>query len=174
MRPGRVNLFLLNDLLPTANHVDVKSLRAASTLREVIAAALAHQPRWMDWLFRARGIVAKILGLKHITGGFPVLKPEQIPFQPGQKLRFFSVAQAKENEYWIAEAMEDKHLQAWLAVLAEPLPPMESGRPGLRSFDFVTVVRYKRWTGWVYFNLIRPFHHLIVWAMARSAEKRLA
>ncbi|MCP4630164.1 MAG: DUF2867 domain-containing protein [bacterium] len=29
-------------------------------------------------------------------------------------------------------------------------------------FYVITVVHYKHWTGPVYFNLIRPFHHLVV------------
>ena len=31
----------------------------------------------------------------------------------------------------------------------------------------VTAVNYKHWTGPVYFNLIRPFHHLVVSRMAK-------
>lgn len=32
---------------------------------------------------------------------------------------------------------------------------------------FITTVYYKHWTGPVYFNLIRPFHHLVVSRMAQ-------
>jgi hypothetical protein len=34
--------------------------------------------------------------------------------------------------------------------------------------DIKVVVHYKHWTGPVYFNLIRPFHHLVVSRMARA------
>ena len=33
----------------------------------------------------------------------------------------------------------------------------------------VPIVDYRHWTGPVYFNVIRPFHHLVVAAMLRSA-----
>ncbi|UCD31297.1 MAG: DUF2867 domain-containing protein [Desulfobacterales bacterium] len=35
-------------------------------------------------------------------------------------------------------------------------------------FYVMTTVFYKHWTGQVYFNLIRPFHHLVVARMAKS------
>ena len=36
---------------------------------------------------------------------------------------------------------------------------------------WLTVVHYKHWTGPVYFNVIRPFHHLVVRQMARAGTK---
>jgi len=175
MKRRGANLFLLNDLLPGADHVDVHSLRAAATLREVIAAALGGRPPWwVEFLVRVRGVVAKILGLKHEHIPQDPVKPEQVPFKPGQSLQVFVVAQAKEDEYWISELMEDKHLRGWVAVLAEPSTLAETAAAGVREFHLVTVVRYKHWTGWLYFNLIRPFHHLIVWTACRSAEKQFA
>jgi hypothetical protein len=38
-----------------------------------------------------------------------------------------------------------------------------------KRFHVVTIVHYRRWTGPVYFNVIRPFHHLVVYQMAKSA-----
>jgi hypothetical protein len=38
---------------------------------------------------------------------------------------------------------------------------------GMLSYYPITIVFYKHWTGPVYFNLIRPFHHLVVARMAR-------
>ncbi|MCP5103876.1 MAG: DUF2867 domain-containing protein, partial [bacterium] len=35
----------------------------------------------------------------------------------------------------------------------------------------VTIVHYKHWTGPVYFNLIRPFHHLVIRRMMKAALK---
>ncbi|WP_218919788.1 DUF2867 domain-containing protein [Streptosporangium roseum] len=55
----------------------------------------------------------------------------------------------------------ESHLTACLAVVAEP------GR-----FHVVTVVKYHRWTGPVYFNAIRPFHHLVVLGMARAGVRK--
>ena len=38
-------------------------------------------------------------------------------------------------------------------------------------FYIMTVVHYKHWTGPVYFNMIRPFHHLVVRRMALAGLK---
>ncbi|MCP4674680.1 MAG: DUF2867 domain-containing protein [Deltaproteobacteria bacterium] len=32
-------------------------------------------------------------------------------------------------------------------------------------------VKYHHWTGPVYFNVIRSFHHFVVWAMVRTAVR---
>ncbi|XXF76233.1 DUF2867 domain-containing protein [Myxococcaceae bacterium GXIMD 01537] len=40
-----------------------------------------------------------------------------------------------------------------------------------RRFHVATIVRYRRWAGPVYFNVIRPFHHLVVRGMLRHAAR---
>jgi hypothetical protein len=45
-------------------------------------------------------------------------------------------------------------------------------REGAR-FRVVTIVHYRHWTGRLYFNLIRPFHHWVVTGMARSGTRGL-
>jgi hypothetical protein len=42
---------------------------------------------------------------------------------------------------------------------------------GLIRYYIVTIVHYLHWTGPVYFNLIRPFHHLVVARMARAGSQ---
>jgi hypothetical protein len=76
------------------------------------------------------------------------------------------VRTAKEDIYWVSEAPEDKHLKAYFGVVAEKL----SGRR--TRFHVFTSVKYLHWTGPVYFNLIRPFHHLVVSSMMRNGVKR--
>ena len=83
---------------------------------------------------------------------------------PGASLRFFTVTTTAEDRYWIGEAA-DRHLRGWICVLATPLDQ------GGNRFDVTTVVHYRHWTGPVYFNLIRPFHHLVVACMARAGAK---
>ena len=58
--------------------------------------------------------------------------------------------------------MTDTHLTAALVVVAHPL------NFGRRRFEVITVVHYHRWTGPVYFNVIRPFHHLVVGSMIHA------
>lgn len=80
---------------------------------------------------------------------------------PGDMLRFFRVEAAKEGVYWVGSA-DDRHLAARFIVLVEPL------EQGLNRFHVATTVHHRHWTGPVYFNLIRPFHHLLVGRMVRQ------
>lgn len=78
---------------------------------------------------------------------------------------FFTVQQVQKERFWIAGCPRDRHLDADLAVVARPL----NGRR--RRFYLITVVRYKHWTGPVYFTLIRLFNLLLVNRMARRAAR---
>jgi hypothetical protein len=53
-------------------------------------------------------------------------------------------------------------LKAYFGIVAEPLANV------INRYYIVTIVHYLHWTGPVYFNLIRPFHHLVVARMARA------
>jgi hypothetical protein len=77
---------------------------------------------------------------------------------------FFRVRLAEEDRLWVGE-VDDRHLRGYLAVVADP------PEGGARRFRVVTVVHYNNWLGPVYFNAIRPFHHLIVGAMARAGAR---
>lgn len=65
-----------------------------------------------------------------------------------------------------AEA-KDKHLDGLLGVVLEPLPDQQQ-----KLFHVLTVVYYRNWAGPVYFNVIRPFHHLVVGSMAIAGVSR--
>ena len=80
---------------------------------------------------------------------------------------FFKVVAAKEDRYWFAEAIES-HLTGKIGVV------MESGLGLQNTFHVITVVHYNNWTGPVYFNVIRPFHHLVVGSMGRHASQAAA
>ena len=128
---------------------------------------LSYYPWWIVFLYRVREILVNILGLvKHEKPeDLPNIMPEDLAFDPGEKASFFIVRTAKENIYWVAETPEDKHLQAYFGVVAEDL----SDR--LTRFHVFTSVKYNHWTGPVYFNLIRPFHHLVVASMMRNGVR---
>ena len=147
-----------------ANHVDIKTIDGAVSLRRFISGMLSYSPGWIVFLFWVRGFLVRILGLvKHDRPDvFPSIRPEALSFEPGEKASFFIVRAAKEDSYWVSETPEDKHLKAYLGVVAEELGE------GLRRFHVFTSVRYIHWTGPVYFNLIRPFHHLVVASMMKA------
>ena len=149
--------------LAQADHVDVVVIRGDATLRQFVATFLGRRPVWLRLLYRLRAGLALALGLAHPkTDRATCLTAAAVPMEPGAGLGFFTVAAAVENRHWVAVA-EDKHLQAYIAILAEPQPG------GGNRFAVATVVVYRNWAGPVYFNCIRPFHHLIVDRMARLA-----
>jgi hypothetical protein len=125
---------------------------------------LSYYPRWIIFLYHIRGVLVKLLGLyRHpAPEALPKLTPEDVSFVAGETVTFFTVRMAKEKFYWIGETPEDKHLSAYFCVAVEPLGDLR------KRFHVATIVYYKHWTGPVYFNLIRPFHHLVVNRMMRA------
>ena len=84
--------------------------------------------------------------------------------QIGKRAAFFTVCMAEEGRYWFAYN-SDKHLKGTLGVVVEPLADQH------KRFHVVTIVHYHNWTGPVYFQVIRPFHHLVVTRMAQAGRK---
>jgi hypothetical protein len=160
----------LESLLAGADHVDVKTVESDLSLREFIAVAIGYRPAWLRGLFAARAVFARLLRLDKPSATFgPPLRPQDISFVPGDEISFFTVRDGAEDRFIIFEAV-DTHLVAYLAFLVSP------GDHAANRFQAVTVVKYLRWTGPVYFNVVRPFHHLVVHriidAAARSEPSR--
>jgi hypothetical protein len=146
-----------------ADFIDVKIFEGEAPLRKFLASMLSYYPWWIVQLYRIRRLLVNILGLvKHEEPNeLPSLQPEDVSFTPGENVTFFIVRCAKENIYWVSETPEDKHLRAYFGVVKEPV------NNHINRFHIFTTVFYAHWTGPVYFNLIRPFHHLVVSRMAR-------
>ena len=152
----------INELVATADHIDAKTFDGEVELREFLANMFSYNPGWVKGLYRVRWFFVRLLGMKQT--GIPEtkqLRPEDISFVSGGDAGFFTVKAAKEDEFYVAGATES-HLTAHLAVVREPL-----GKE-INRFHLVTIVHYHRWTGPVYFNVIRPFHHLVVNQMGKA------
>ncbi len=155
----------LADLMTDIDHVDSKCGEGKMSMRAFIAAALSYMPGWMRFLYRVRALFVRLLGMRQdAVPDDTSVSPEEVSLTPGEAAAFFTVVMAKDEHYWVAEAT-DKHLSGYLGVAIEPL---DNGR---RRFHVFTVVKYHHWTGPVYFNVIRPFHHIVVWAMIRTAVR---
>jgi hypothetical protein len=153
----------LAPFLEGADHVDVKVVEGRVTLREFIAGMLSYQPDWVTFLYHVRGVFVRLLGMRQEgVPHAPQMAPEEVPMTPGESAFFFTVRVAQEDRYWVAGG-DDTHLSAELGVVAERL------EDGLRRFHVVTIVHYNNLAGPVYFNVIRPFHHLVVRQMAQRA-----
>lgn len=147
-----------------SDYIDVKAVEGHASLRAFVASMLSYYPWWIKLLYRIRQVVVRMLGLgkQVIPDDVFIVRPEDVAFSPGRRTAFFIVCEAAEDHYWIAETPDDKHLKAHFGVVVEDL-----GKERKR-FHVVTMVHLQHWTGYVYFNLIRPFHHLVVSRMARA------
>ena len=154
-------------LFESSNYVDIKTIEGDTTLRRFIAVMLSYYPWWVVWLYRIRTVLVKILGLVEHEAPevLPNLQAEDVSFVAGDTVAFFTVRLAKEERYWISETPEDKHLKAFFGVI------VDASAEDRQCFHVVTIVHYKHWTGPLYFNLIRPFHHLVVRQMMRAGAQ---
>ncbi len=153
----------LSKLMETADHVDIKTIDGDVSLRQFIAGMLSYSPAWLKFLYGVRWFFVRLLGMKQegVPGGLS-MTAERVSFVPGDPATFFSVKMAEEEKYWFA-GITESHLTAHLGVV------VEAGQP--RRFYVVTIVHYHRWTGPIYFNVIRPFHHLVVWQMMKAGVR---
>lgn len=145
-----------------ANHIDVKVFESDASLREFIAGMFSYYPAWIKFLYRVRWGFVRLLGMKQ--EGIPKdtrMKPEDVSFVAGDKVTFFTIYAAKEDDYWLAGATES-HLTAYLGIIARPTHDNHN------QFHVITIVKYHHWTGPVYFNVIRPFHHVVVGRMGQA------
>jgi len=156
---------VLDKYFEKADVRDVKIFEGRISLRKFIASMLSYYPWWIIQLYRIRQLLVGILGLvKHeAPEELPNLRPEEVSFTPGENATFFIVRCTQEGLFWVSETPADKHLKAYFGVVREPV------NDSVNRFHVITTIFYKHWTGPVYFNLIRPFHHLVVSRMARHA-----
>ncbi|MFC1825531.1 DUF2867 domain-containing protein [Thermodesulfobacteriota bacterium] len=158
----------IGPFLAYADYTDVKMIEGDVSLQSFVASMLSYCPWWLIWLYHIRAVVARLLGLVDQEQlDMPIaLEADSVPLLPGETAAFFTVRAAEKDKYWIAETPEDKHLRAYFCVEAETL---DDNR---KRFHVVTIVHHKHWTGPVYFNLIRPFHHLVVYSMMRAGVRK--
>jgi hypothetical protein len=115
-------------------------------------------------MYGIRAIFVRFLGMKQAYSPVPKLSPETVSFTPGERATFFTVAEGTTESLWISEVI-DEHLSANLVVAVEALSN------GKNRFHVGTIVRYNKWTGPVYFNVIRPFHHIVVQSMMNAGAR---
>lgn len=158
----------LGDIVGKADDLHDDVFVSRGTLREFLAAALSYMPEWMRFLYRVRAGFVRLLGVRQ--EGIPErigLEPRDVPFEPGRQAAIFTVLAAEEERFWIAAA-EDDMIKGYFCVVREPLDSPEGDRS---RFHILSGAKYKRWTGRLYYNVILPFHHLVVRAMGRTSVR---
>lgn len=147
-----------------ADYVEVKVGEGGMSLREFVAGILSYRPGWMAALYRVRVWLLTALGQgKRDVSDGDVMTADSLPINPGDKADFFEVVESDGESRWIAVGQES-HLDCMIGAWAQPA----CGKPGVNRFHLVTIVRYRSWAGPVYFNIIRPFHHLVVYFAMRN------
>lgn len=153
----------LNEYMDGADHIDVASCEGGMALREFVAAVLSYKPAWMQVLWRVRLWLLRSLGQGESSVPEDVrFTGASLPIDPGEFAGFFKVMSSDGESHWVA-ACEESHLGAAIAVKAIP-----TGR-GSQVFQVLTVVRYNNWAGPIYFNVIKPFHYLVIKAAIKHA-----
>lgn len=140
------------------DHMDMKSGVGTGSVRAFVAGVLSYEPGWMRLLWKIRFYLLRVLGQGQ--DGVPEHKrftPDTLPVEAGQSASFFTVMESDGETYWVATG-EENHLAASIAAVAEPL----GDGSGRQAFHLVTLVEYRNKIGPIYFNIIRPFHHLVV------------
>ncbi|MBU1249063.1 MAG: DUF2867 domain-containing protein [Proteobacteria bacterium] len=146
-------------LLDDCDHADVKCVEGAVGLEDFIRRMVTHRPAWLKGFYALRGGLAWMLRLRHAEIE-EERDADRLDFAPGGLVGFFRSLDHGLGTHWLG-IVEDTHLAAWFGVVREPLDDE------IARFHVLTVVKHKHWTGPVYFTLIKPFHHLVVWMMAR-------
>ena len=153
----------VRSLIVNANHVDVKQVHSQAELREFVAGFVNYNPAWIRALYGIRAGFVRLLGMHQPPMRFKEISPADVPMHAGASLSFFRVTAAG-DDHWIAAA-SDKHLVAHLGVIQTNTNTSD------QTYYVLTVVHYKHWTGIIYFNVIRPFHHMVVRSMMQAAAQ---
>lgn len=145
-----------------ADHIDIKSVHGNVTFNEFVAGMFNYQPGWMTFLYRIRQVFVRLLGMKQEGVPQPLqLDPNNLNLSVGNKIAFFTIDAVESDSVLIVSA-EESHLKATLGLFREPLDSQAS------QYYAVTIVHYNSWAGPIYFNVIRPFHHLVVNRMIKA------
>ncbi|HAA57633.1 MAG TPA: hypothetical protein DCE42_22895 [Myxococcales bacterium] len=147
-----------------ADHIDVKTIESREELPAFAAGLLSYAPWWLKTLYAIRSVLIRVLGIPQTEESLVQYDMTSFPMKAGEEAAFFTVKSAKEGEHWLA-GITESHLTAHIAIVQENLPS------GMYRYHVITIVHFHTFSGRVYFQVIRPFHHIVVWQMALSAAK---
>ncbi|WP_319759302.1 DUF2867 domain-containing protein [Maridesulfovibrio sp.] len=154
----------LQKICANADHVYSVKFKSRRNMEDFLIRLMSYKPGWLTLLYKVRGVLARIMGFKHNEFMDHGLKVSDYNFKRGGQVDFFNSVGFEADKFWLG-AVEDTHLTGYIGVV------LESAENGIHLYHVFTIVHYTHWTGPVYFNLIKPFSHLVVYCMANYAAK---
>lgn len=143
--------------------VSVENIKELS-VDYVIARFFSSGPSWGEPLMNIRNALVKAFGLKTGRADFENSVDENIHYEKGSKISFFTVHSRNENEIVLYE--NDRHLNFRTSVFVN-----RSNKEGEAEIYSTTVVKFNNIWGRLYFTPVKPFHRAIVKTSLRNLAK---
>jgi hypothetical protein len=128
-------------------------------VQDAYEAIFGHSPQWVRSLLTVRGMVASVLGLKHVADADFSRAPGE-NYQVTQRVGLFSVQSNESNELIVGD--NDKHLDFRISIY-------RSSANGVEIVTVSTVVEIHNAVGRLYMLVVKPFHRLIARSMLQKA-----
>lgn len=125
-----------------------------NNLEEITKMVFEQNPKWLQFLFKIRGLFGVYLGLKKHTPS-----DYKDDFKVGGHVKFFKIYSIEPNE--IILGANDNHLNFRVSVY--------NSHTLKNNIQLSTLVKYHNRTGKIYMKLIAPFHRMVIRYMLQRA-----
>lgn len=153
---------LTRQYLPV-DYTDAFACEADNALKlpadEIMIRFWTTSPTWVNALFKLRNALVRPFGLEAGEKDRTSEALREMILSGNGKNGLMSVTDKSSNETVVL--LSDKHLDAYMAVYTD-----ETGSGN--TVTVITLVRYRKLLGKIYFFFIRPFHKVIVKSMLKS------
>jgi len=136
----------------------IKTKKDSLSIEEVTSAFFLSGPKWIDVLFKLRNLIVAPLGLKVSNENRIIIN---YPLVIGEKIGFFEIFEI--NKTKVILGADDGHLDFRVSI--------EVIDGNKVSTD--TLVKYNNRFGKIYFQIIKPFHKVIVASMLKGMLNKL-
>lgn len=125
---------------------------------DILKGFFNYGPKWIESLFSLRHKLVKPFGLKTSDQNTTKIN---FPLVVGESIGFFKIYEVHENEIILGE--NDTHLNFKVSIRVKKQT----------EISIETFVEFNNLFGKIYFQIIKPFHKIIVISMLKSIVKEL-
>ncbi len=126
--------------------------RSDATATEAVTAFFNASPKWLTALFKLRNTIVGMLGLKTGAADPSQFRP---PYRVGEQFGLFKLMALNQTEAIMGE--DDIHLNFRTSFLISA-----------DTLTLSTAVQFNNIWGRLYFFVIKPFHRMMMYAMAEN------